>query len=88
MLRGMTDSPVVRREAGTGVAFAALVVAVATTLSPILPSRAGAASRVNHSPHPPILLTVDDDAAPLAVVCPPRFGWVPRDPDRGEVQTA
>ncbi|MDQ1508481.1 MAG: alpha-L-rhamnosidase [Actinomycetota bacterium] len=77
-----------RRDAGTGVAFAALLVAVATTLSPILPSRAGAASNVDHAPRPPNLLTVDDDAAPLAVVGHPQFGWVPRDPDRGEVQTA
>ena len=77
-----------RRDAGTGVAFAALLVAVATTLSPILPSRAGAASKVDHSPRPPILLTVDDAAAPLSVVGRPQFGWVPRDPDRGEVQTA
>jgi alpha-L-rhamnosidase len=33
-------------------------------------------------------LTVDDDAAPLSVIGRPRFGWVPRDADRGEVQTA
>ncbi len=59
-----------------------------TTLSPLISARAGAASNVEHSPREPTLLTVDDEATPLALVAPPRFGWVPRDPDRGEVQTA
>ena len=77
-----------RRDAGTGVAFAALLVAVTTTLSPLIFASAGAASNSDHTPRAPILLTVDDEAAPLAVVGPPRFGWVPIDPDRGEVQTA
>ncbi|MDQ1481051.1 MAG: alpha-L-rhamnosidase [Actinomycetota bacterium] len=77
-----------RRQAGTGVAIAALIVSVTTTLSPLLFTRAGAASQSDHNPRAPILLTVDDQAAPLAVVGAPRFGWVPLDPDRGEVQTA
>ena len=76
------------REAGTGFAIAAIVVAVTTTLSPIVFSDAGAAADIDHSPRAPIQLTVDDEAAPPAVVGPPRFGWVPSDPDRGEVQTA
>jgi alpha-L-rhamnosidase len=61
---------------------------VTTTLSPLLFTRAGAASQPDHNPRAPILLTVDDQAAPLSVVGAPRFGWVPVDPDRGEVQTA
>ncbi len=77
-----------RRETGTGVACAAVLVTLATMLSPVLAARAGAAANADHAPRPPILLTVDDDPAPLAVVGRPRFGWVLRDPDRGEIQTA
>jgi alpha-L-rhamnosidase len=43
---------------------------------------------VDHAPGPPTLLTVDDDAAPIAVEGAPQFGWVVNDPDRGEAQTA
>ena len=57
-------------------------------LSPLLLAGAGAASNVDHTPRQPIFLTVDDDPAPLAVTERPEFGWVPRDPDRGEIQTA
>lgn len=77
-----------RRAAGPGVAFAAFVIAATTTFGPTLNRSAGAATTVNHAPRAPILLTVDDAAAPLAVVGQPQFGWVPRDLDRGEVQTA
>src|SRR4051812_44503355 len=57
-------------------------------LSPVLAARAAAAAKADHAPRPPILLTVDDDPAPPAVVGRPRFGWVLRDPDRDEIQTA
>src|SRR4051812_6262913 len=57
-------------------------------LSPVLAARAAAAAKADHAPRPPIHLTVDDDPAPLAVIGRPRFGWVLRDPDRGEIQTA
>ena len=57
-------------------------------LGPVLFADAGAASDVDHTPRAPTFLTVDDDPAPLAVIGQPQFGWVPRDPDRGEVQTA
>jgi alpha-L-rhamnosidase len=77
-----------RRAAGPGVAFAALVIAAITTFSPTLTRSADAAAAVNHAPRAPILLTVDDAAAPLVVTGQPQFGWVPRDFDRGEVQTA
>ena len=39
-------------------------------------------------PDAPTGLTVDDDAAPLAVTDAPAFGWVVNDPDRNETQTA
>jgi alpha-L-rhamnosidase len=78
----------VRRNSGTGFGIAALLVAAAMTLSPVRSHDAGAASDVDHNPRSPIQLTVDDEAAPLAVIGAPRFGWVPSDPDRGEVQTA
>jgi len=78
----------VRREAGTGVAFATLLIAVTTTSSAAFLSTAGAASPVNHSPRPPILLTVDDAAAPLAVIRPTAVRMGSARPDRGEIQTA
>ncbi|WP_422770360.1 family 78 glycoside hydrolase catalytic domain [Plantactinospora sp. WMMC1484] len=41
-----------------------------------------------HAPDAPTGLTVDDRARPLNVEGMPRFGWLPRDRDPGEVQTA
>lgn len=64
------------------------MVAVTTTFGPVHPRAADASSSVEHAPRAPTLLTVDDAAAPLAVEGAPQFGWVPRDTDRGEVQTA
>jgi alpha-L-rhamnosidase len=46
------------------------------------------AAAENHAPAAPTGLTVDDDAAPLAVTDDPAFGWLPRDSDRGEIETA
>jgi alpha-L-rhamnosidase len=78
----------VRRIEGAGVAIATFVVVALTMLAPLNATPAGAAKAVYHSPRAPILLTVDDAAAPLAVEGRPQFGWVPVDPDRGDVQTA
>jgi len=46
------------------------------------------AASANHAPGAPTGLTVDDDAAPLAVTGAPEFGWIVNDPDRGETQHA
>ncbi len=64
-----------------------MVVLVVVT-APTLAAVAHAASAVDHAPGAPTLLTVDDDAAPIAVEGAPQFGWVVNDADRGEVQTA
>jgi len=45
-------------------------------------------ARDDHAPDAPTALTVDDDAAPLAVTGDPGFGWQPVDRDYGETQTA
>ena len=50
---------------------------------PVAASHAG-----DTHPARPTALTVDDDAAPLAVTDDPAFGWQLQDPDRGEIQTA
>ncbi|WUD76308.1 alpha-L-rhamnosidase N-terminal domain-containing protein [Streptomyces sp. NBC_00510] len=42
----------------------------------------------NHAPGAPGGLTVDDRTDPLALDGAPRFGWLPRDSDSDEVQTA
>jgi alpha-L-rhamnosidase len=42
----------------------------------------------NRAPGAPTGLTVDDDAAPLAVTGVPAFGWIVNDPDRGATQRA
>jgi alpha-L-rhamnosidase len=47
-----------------------------------------AAASADHPPGAPVHLTVDDDAAPLALDGLPQFGWTVEDVDRGEVQTA
>ena len=77
-----------RRAAGAGFGIAALALALITMLFPVSSRSTDAGATVDHARLAPILLTVDDAAAPLAVAGSPRFGWVPRDPDRGEVQTA
>ena len=76
-----------RRSAGTGFAFAAFIAIIAATFGWALVGT-GAGATIDHAPGAPILLTVDDAAAPLAVEGKPQFGWVPVDPDRGEVQSA
>lgn len=57
---------------------AALLAATSTT--------AGADEQ--HAPEAPVELTVNDRERPLEVEGAPAFGWLPRDADRGEVQTA
>ena len=47
-----------------------------------------AAGATNHAPGAPTTLTVDDDAAPLAVERAPQFGWRVNDEDENEIQTA
>ncbi|HEV2783033.1 MAG TPA: alpha-L-rhamnosidase C-terminal domain-containing protein [Actinophytocola sp.] len=42
----------------------------------------------NHRPGPPARLTVDGRVDPLAIDGVPHFGWLPRDRDRDEEQTA
>jgi alpha-L-rhamnosidase len=42
----------------------------------------------DHPPDAPTGLTVDDDAAPLAVAGAPEFGWIVHDADRNERQRA
>ena len=44
------------------------------------------AASTNRPPAAPTGLTVDDDAAPLAVTGAPAFGWIVNDPDRNETQ--
>ena len=66
-------------------------VAIAGTLATSISmgaTDAAAAAGVDHPPSAPTQLTVDDDAHPLAVEGAPQFGWIVRDVDRGEVQTA
>ncbi|HEV8556234.1 MAG TPA: alpha-L-rhamnosidase C-terminal domain-containing protein [Actinophytocola sp.] len=51
----------------------------------LTPAEAGPA---NHPPDPPARLTVDDRTDPLAIDGVPHFGWLPRDRDGNEAQTA
>jgi alpha-L-rhamnosidase len=46
------------------------------------------AASTNRPPGAPTGLTVDDDAAPLAVTGAPQFGWIVNDPDRNATQRA
>jgi hypothetical protein len=74
-----------RRPSGRGV-IAAVVVLLATLVQGGT-STASPGGR-NHSPDAPARLTVNDRTDPLAVDGVPRFGWLPRDRDSNEVQTA
>ncbi|HEV7524312.1 MAG TPA: family 78 glycoside hydrolase catalytic domain, partial [Acidimicrobiia bacterium] len=64
-----------------GVVVGALTVITFVTSGAAMP-----ASSTDHPPAAPTGLTVDDDAAPLAVTGPPEFGWIVNDPDRNETQ--
>ena len=74
-----------RRLTRAAIAFAATAaVATAGTVLPLAAEAAPARTR----PAAPAGLTVDDVARPLNTDDSPRFGWLPRDADANEVQTA
>jgi alpha-L-rhamnosidase len=64
----------------------AILAAAAAATTVLLPAPAWAGSE--HAPRAPVNLTVDDQNRPLNVEGGPAFGWLPRDVDPGEVQTA
>jgi alpha-L-rhamnosidase len=72
------------RRARSKRVFAITIAAVAVAIAGAVP----AAGSDDHPPGAPTMLTVDDDAAPLAVEGPPKFGWRVTDADRNETQTA
>jgi alpha-L-rhamnosidase len=65
--------------------FTVLLLAIALVA---LTSAASMSGGGRYAPDPPTRLTVDDDAAPLAVTGDPSFGWLPQDRDQNEIQTA
>ena len=77
-----------RRSTGTTVALTGLLLTLTATFGLALVRTNTVSGPVDHAPRAPILLTVDDAAAPLAVEGTPQFGWVPVDVDRGSVQAA
>lgn len=70
----------------SGPPFAVAVLLLLTSLLGV--GDAGASAGGNHPPSAPGRLTVEGRVAPLSVDGVPHFGWLPRDRDRGEVQTA
>ncbi|MEU4677671.1 family 78 glycoside hydrolase catalytic domain [Micromonospora sp. NPDC023737] len=64
------------------------MAAAATVVGTVLAGAPPASAAPGHAPDAPTALTVDDRPHPLNVEGPPRFGWLPRDADPGEVQTA
>jgi alpha-L-rhamnosidase len=71
---------------GIGAGWTAVVAVTVLLVNAALAPSATAAE--GHAPNRPTQLTVDDRAHHLNVEGPPRFGWLPRDRDPGEVQTA
>jgi|GEM_PF-5607957 Alpha-L-rhamnosidase N-terminal domain. len=65
-----------------------IAVSLAAGTMPFIGASPAGAKTGDHPPGAPTQLTVDDDALPLAVEGDPQFGWLVRDVDRGEVQTA
>jgi Bacterial alpha-L-rhamnosidase 6 hairpin glycosidase domain/Bacterial alpha-L-rhamnosidase C-terminal domain/Alpha-L-rhamnosidase N-terminal domain len=66
-----------------------VVLVIAVVLASLVDgATATATDRGNHAPDPPTRLTVGGRDNPLAVDDTPRFGWLPRDRDGNEVQTA
>lgn len=61
-----------------------MIARLATVLLLMVPSPVTA----NHAPQAPGGLTVGDRVNPLGVEGPPQFGWLPRDVDPGEIQSA
>src|SRR6476661_9696988 len=67
------------------------VVAASVLIAALVPASvvwSSHAANADQPPRAPSGLTVDDDAAPLAVEGVPQFGWQVVDPRRGQVQTA
>lgn len=63
-----------------------IVFAVVVVLAALVPATAAAAR--NHPPAAPVHLTVDGRTNPLAIDGVPHFGWLPRDLDSDETQSA
>src|SRR5260221_6398464 len=72
----------------TRTRFTVVAVALIAGLVPASVLLTGHAASADQPPGAPSGLTVDDDAAPLAVEGVPQFGWQVVDPRRGEVQTS
>ncbi|AVT31771.1 alpha-L-rhamnosidase [Plantactinospora sp. BC1] len=66
----------------------ALVVTAVLVPGSVLAAAPPALATRGHAPGTPIGLTVDDRVRPQNVEGTPRFGWLPRDNDPGETQTA
>jgi hypothetical protein len=66
--------------------LATVVAAVAVAV--VASGSAMGATPSDRRPEAPTGLTVDDDAAPLAVTDAPTFGWIVNDPDRNDGQQA
>src|SRR2546429_8155972 len=67
---------------------ATLVAVAALGAAQLAFSAPAGSAGLDHAPTAPAHLTVDDRADPLAVQGIPQFGWLPRDPDGNEIQTA
>ncbi|MEU8299875.1 family 78 glycoside hydrolase catalytic domain [Micromonospora sp. NPDC048909] len=66
----------------------AALLAAATVVATVVAGAPPALAAHGHAPHAPVALTVGDRVRPLNVEGAPRFGWLPRDTDPGERQTA
>ena len=66
----------------------ALVATAVLVPASVLAGAPPAMATRGHAPKTPTGLTVDDRLRPLNVEGTPRFGWLPRDSDPGETQTA
>lgn len=66
----------------------AWLVASVLTAATLVAAAPAATAASGSSPTRPVQLTVDDLTRPLNVEDVPRFGWLPRDADGNEVQTA
>ncbi|WP_199733565.1 family 78 glycoside hydrolase catalytic domain [Micromonospora sp. BL4] len=66
----------------------AVLLAATTVVAVVLSGAPPALAARGHAPGAPTALTVGDRSRPLNVEGVPRFGWLPRDADPGETQTA
>jgi alpha-L-rhamnosidase len=66
----------------------ALLVTAVLVPGSVLTGAHPAAATKGHAPKTPTALTVNDRVRPLNIEGTPQFGWLPRDSDPGEVQTA